>query len=203
MSLPAHHWKLLDPSGLAGALILAVGFIILGLCLSWLVRRVLKSALRHDKSDRIDEITLSFLSRLAILAIWLLIAVAYTQVVPALDKLASALLAGAGLASVIIGFAAQTTLGNLISGVSLVLYKPFRRGDRLQVTAPTPDQCETGTVVDISLGFTTLQTDDGRTIVVANSTMSQQTFLKLHAEPAGAAPAASHAPDSTSPGSKG
>ena len=172
-----------DPSTLVGAAVIGAGFVLLGAILTWSTRRLLKDALRFDKSERIDEITLSFLTRLANLAIWLGLLTLYAHVVPALARVSTALLAGASLLSVIVGFAAQTTLGNLISGVSLVLYKPFRRGDRLQVTAPTPDQCETGTVKDISLGFTLIETDDGRELIIANSTMAQQTMIKL-VEPA-------------------
>lgn len=177
---------LFDPATLSGAVILGAIFLFAGLIGSWLVRRLLKGALVHDKSERIDEITLQFLSRLAILAIWLVLATLYAHIVPALNRISSALLAGVGLMSVIIGFAAQQTLGNLVAGVSLVLYKPFRRGDRLQVAAPTKDDCDVGTVVDISLGFTLLKTDDGREIIIANSTMAQQTMIKLPPREAGA-----------------
>jgi small-conductance mechanosensitive channel len=79
--------------------------------------------------------------------------------------------------SVIVGFSAQTTLGNLVAGISLILYKPFRCGDRLQVTAPTG--LETGEVEDISLGYTILKTADQRRIVIANGQMAQQTMMKL------------------------
>ena len=79
--------------------------------------------------------------------------------------------------SVILGFAAQTTLGNLVAGISLILYKPFRRGDRLQIQAPTG--LETGAVEDISLGYTVLRTDDDRRVIIANTTMAQQTMIKL------------------------
>lgn len=84
-----------------------------------------------------QEITLSFLSHLASLVIWILLITFYAHVIPALNRLGTALLAGVSVMSVIVGFAAQTTLGNLVAGISLVLYKPFRRGDRLQVMAPT------------------------------------------------------------------
>jgi small-conductance mechanosensitive channel len=87
------------------------------------------------------------------------------------------LLTGVSLMSVILGLAAQTTLGNLVSGISLVLYKPFRQGDRLQIQAPTG--LEVGEVENISLGYTVLKTDDQRHIVIANSAMAQQTMIKL------------------------
>jgi len=170
---------LLDASTWAGALSIAAILAIAGFGLSWLVRYMLKEALVHDRSERIDQITLSFLSHLAILFIWLLLAALYAHLVPALSRLGTALLAGVGLMSVIVGFAAQTTLGNLVSGISLVLYKPFRRGDRLQVPAPNKDQFDIGTVEDITLGFTILKTDDGREIIIANGTMAQQTMIKL------------------------
>ena len=56
------------------------------------------------------------------------------------------------------------------------------------MAAPTSSEYDTGTVDNISLGFTTLRTDDGREIIIANGTMAQQTMIKLH--PEAAAPAA-------------
>ena len=171
--------KMLDTSEIVGALLLGGLFVVVGLILSWLVRRLLREVLRFDHSERVDQITLSFLSHLTILATWLLLATLYAHLVPALNRLGTALLAWVSLVSVIVGFAAQSTLGNLVAGISLVLYKPFRRGDRLQVAAPTADDYEVGEVEDISLGYTVLRTDDGRQIVIANGTMAQQTMIRL------------------------
>lgn len=168
-----------DPEQLVRALLIGGILFVLGLGLSWLVRRLLVAALRHDRSDRIDQITLSFLSHLAILALWLMLITLYAHLVPALHRLGTALLAGVSLISVIIGFAAQATLGNLVAGISLILYKPFRRGDRLQVLAPNKGQFEVGVVEDISLGYTLLRTDDGRQIIVANGALAQQTMIRV------------------------
>ena len=171
--------KLFNPSSLVGALMLAGVLFVAGLILTWTIRKVLRTIIVHDRSERVDVIAVSFLSHLSVLVLWLLLLALYAHLVPALNRLSAALLTGVGLMSVVVGFAAQTTLGNLVSGISLVLYKPFRRGDRLVVTAPTEAECETGTVEDISLGFTVLRTDDGRRIIVANGTMAQQTMIKL------------------------
>ena len=183
--------KWFDPTELVGALLLAGVFIAIGLLLSHVVRRIIKTALRYDQSERIDQITLSFLSRLAILVLWLLLVAAYAHLVPALDRLGSTLLAGVSLVSIIVGFAAQSTLSNLVAGISLVLYKPFRRGDRIQIAAPSASGHEVATVEDISLGYTVLRTDDQRQIIVANGTMAQQTMIRL---PAAAADAPGPAP---------
>jgi small-conductance mechanosensitive channel len=168
-----------DPGTPIGALILAGFLILVGMGLSGLLRRGLAAVMTHDRSERIDQITLSFLSHLSILFLWVLLAGFYAHLVPALHRVGTALLAGVGLVSVIVGLAAQTTLGNLVAGISLVLYKPFRRGDRLQVAAPNKNQFDVGVVEDITLGFTVLRTDDGREIIVANGTMAQQTMIKL------------------------
>lgn len=179
---PAKAAHFFDPGKPLGALVLGAFLFIVGLLLSRLVRRLLKELILHDKSEKIDQIALSFLSQLSILLIWLVLFTLYAHMVPVLHRLGTALLAGVSLVSVVIGFAAQTTLGNLVAGISLVLYKPFRRGDRLQIAAPTPQECETGTVEDMSLGFTVLRTDDGRRVIVANGTMAQQTMIKLPPE---------------------
>jgi small-conductance mechanosensitive channel len=73
--------------------------------------------------------------------------------------------------------AAQNTLGNLIAGVSLVLYRPFRLGDQLQVNAPSG--LETGIVENISLGYTVLRAGDERRLVIPNSLMAGQTIINL------------------------
>jgi small-conductance mechanosensitive channel len=171
--------RLLDPGHLTGALGYAGLLILLGIVVSRILRRALKELISHDRTERLDQITLSFLSHLSILVLWVVLAITYTHLIPALNRLGTALLAGFGLISVIAGLAAQTTLGNLVSGISLVLYKPFRRGDRLQVPAPTKGNFDVGVVEDITLGFTVLRTDDGRQIIVANGTMAQQTMIKI------------------------
>lgn len=179
LDLLTRYVGVLNPAHPLGALVVGGGLLVLGVVLSWTIRQGLKQLLLREHSERIDAITLSFLSRLLVLALWLVLATLYAHLVPALNRLSTALLAGVSLMSVIIGFAAQTTLGNLISGISLVLYKPFSRGDRLQVTAPTESQFEIGVVKDISLGFTVLETNDGRSIVIANGAMAQQTLIRL------------------------
>lgn len=171
--------ELFDPTHIIGALVYGGIFFVIGIILSWVVRRLISTALKHDQSDRIDQITLSFLSHLAILILWLILLACYAHLVPPLNRIGTALLAGVSLVSVIVGFAAQSTLGNLVAGISLVLYKPFRRGDRIQIAAPTKDEFEVGTVEDISLGYTVLRADDGREIIIANGTMAQQTMIRL------------------------
>lgn len=94
-------------------------------------------------------LALGFLKGVASVAIRVAVLVAYAHLIPALRNLGTALLAGASVISIVLGLAAQSTLGNLIAGFALLLYRPFRVGDRLQVSAPTG--VETGTVESLAL----------------------------------------------------
>jgi small-conductance mechanosensitive channel len=94
-----------------------------------------------------------------------------------LQKLGGAWLASVGVVSVVVGLAAQSTLSNLVAGISLVLYRPFRIGDRMQVSSPAG--MEIATVESIDLGYTTMRTADGRRLVIPNATIASQTSVNL------------------------
>lgn len=169
----------LDPSTLSGALELAVVFLAIGQIASLIVARLFRFLVAHDTEGRIDRLTAVFLKRVAQVLVWVFVLTLYAKTVPALDRLGTALLASVSIASVVIGLAAQSTLSNLIAGISLVIYRPFRLGDRIQITAPTG--LETGTVEDVTLGYTRLKTYDNRRIVLSNSQISNQIMVNLTA----------------------
>jgi small-conductance mechanosensitive channel len=89
----------------------------------------------------------------------------------------TALLAGASVASVVIGLAAQSTLGNLVAGIAITIYKPFRLGDTLQVAAPSGT--EIGVVELISLGYTTLRAPGGHLIVLPTRVAASTVTVNL------------------------
>lgn len=167
----------LDPNHFWGAVGLGIAFLIFGLMLSWILRRFMRTLIDHDPNERIDRMTINFLQHLATFVMWIVLVLIFSHVVPSLNKLTTSLLAGVSIVSVVIGFAAQSTLGNLVSGISLVIYKPFRRGDRLQINTPTG--LETGIVEDLSLGYTVLRTFDNRRIVLSNGTIANQIMINL------------------------
>jgi len=168
---------LADPHTLLGATLYAVVFILI----AWLAGRALRLAvqrvLANDKHDIVDRTAVNFLAQLTRFGVYVFAFISYAHLVPALSNLGKAWLAGVGVFSVIVGLAAQSTFGNLIAGISLLIYRPFNLGDRLQVTAPTG--LETGTVESLSLGYTLLRTDDNRRVVIPNSVMASQTTVNL------------------------
>lgn len=88
---------------------------------------------------------------------------------PPLRSLAASMLAGAGILAVAIGFASQNALSNLISGVFIILFKPFRVNDRLRL-----QNSLAGVVEDITLRHTIMRDMENRRIIIPNSVMNQE-----------------------------
>ena len=167
----------LHPDTLIGALVYLALFVLLAVVLSRLLRSAVQAAV--SRTGHLDRTTVSFLRQMGTAAIWVVMLILYAHLIPVLRAMGTALLAGAGVASVVIGLAAQSTLGNLVAGVAITIYRPFRLGDTLQVSAPTGT--EVGTVELISLGYTTLRTADGRYVVLPNSIAASQVTINLSA----------------------
>jgi small conductance mechanosensitive channel len=165
----------LRPDSLIGALLYLFLFVLVAMLLSRGLRAAVHAAMtRHA---HIDRTTISFTQQLASAFIWVLMLILYTHLIPVLRAMGTALLAGASIASVVIGLAAQSTLGNLVAGVAITIYRPFRLGDTLQMASPTGT--EIGTVEMISLGYTTLRAPDARLIVLPNSIAASQVIINL------------------------
>ena len=70
------------------------------------------------------------------------------------------LLIGAGVAGVVLGIAAQQSLGNIFASLVLLFARPFRVGDHIRLRSGVTGQVEAW-VLDIGLTYVTLQTDEG------------------------------------------
>lgn len=99
------------------------------------------------------------------------------------------LLIGAGFLGIVIGLAAQSTLGNLFSGVSMMAAKPFANGDRVtfstwQYGMLPPSYAHrtilpgySGTIDEIGLIYTRMRLDDGTVLYVPNGIMNQAVIM--------------------------
>jgi small-conductance mechanosensitive channel len=170
----------LNPSTWLGALFYAAVFLLLAWLAASGLHLAVRKALREDVHGRIDRTAATFLRQLAQIAIYVVALILYAHLVPALRSLGTALLTGASVASIVVGLAAQNTLGSLIAGISLLLYRPFEVGDRVQISAPTG--VETGVVERLTLGYTILVASDNRRVVVPNSAMASQITINLGAK---------------------
>jgi small conductance mechanosensitive channel len=138
----------------AVALLVFVTFWFAGVILQKIVHRIFGK--RRDLEDVID-----LLGRAAKTALLVLGAVTALGTV---GINVSALVAGLGLVGFALGFAFQDFLSNLLAGVLILIYRPFRHNDRIAVASFE------GIVVKIDLRYTTLQAEDKK-ILIPNSTL--------------------------------
>jgi small-conductance mechanosensitive channel len=172
-----------NPATWLGAATYGVIFVILAI----FAGRGVRALAHHSESHLSDLTALRFVTQLMRLLIYLLAFIIYSRLIPALHELGTTLLTGVSVVGVIIGIAAQTTLSNLVAGFSLVMYRPFHVGDEVQLT--TPKGLTTGTVTNLSLGYTMLHDKEGEQIIVPNSIMSTNVVILIKAR--GAKPSGS------------
>jgi small conductance mechanosensitive channel len=110
--------------------------------------------------------TVGFLIRLATLVITVLVALRLAGLKP------ETLAVGGAITAVILGLAAQQTVGNLIAGTVLLSARPFRVGDRIRVHAGGVAGTVEGTVASLGLLYTTLANGADRIMVPNNVVLS-------------------------------
>ncbi|MEM6299578.1 MAG: mechanosensitive ion channel family protein [Bacteroidota bacterium] len=154
------------------ALIVIISLILLRLSRYLLARNLRK--LKKSKADEqvFDETTrLQFLRNAISLVIFTIAALSIAYTIPALRSFAGAMFASAGILAAFIGFASQNAFANIVSGIFIVWFKPFRVGDFVEVIKFA------GTVEDITLRHTVIKNPESRRVIIPNSIISKETIL--------------------------
>ena len=92
--------------------------------------------------------------------------------IPALEHVAQSMVAGAGILAIAVGFASQQALGNIISGLFIVIYKPYVINDRITLRTDLR-----GIVEDISLRHTVIRNFENQRIIIPNSVISNEVLI--------------------------
>lgn len=135
----------------------AAAILIAGLWAAGIVKRFVRS--RALASPRIDDTLGGFF---ASLAYYVVVAFVIIAVLNRFGVQTTSLVAVLGAATLAIGLALQGTLGNVASGVMIILFRPYRLGDFVEVAG------HAGTVKDINIFTTELATPDNVQIVLPN-----------------------------------
>jgi small conductance mechanosensitive channel len=149
------------PVRIAAAVLLAA--------IGWRIARDLGRALGPRLLARFDPgtaSTIAFLVQLLALAVVTVIALRLVDLDP------RAIAVGGAVTAVVIGLAAQNTLGNLIAGMMLIASRPFQIGERVRMQGGTLGGEIEGTVASIGLIYTTLARGAERLLVPNNSVLS-------------------------------
>ncbi len=89
-----------------------------------------------------------------------------------LKPVAQSIVAGAGIFAIAVGFAAQQALGNIVSGIFIVISKPYQINDRISFNDGLR-----GVVEDISLRHTVIRNFENQRIIIPNSIISNQILI--------------------------
>lgn len=153
-------WLVSSDGGL-GVLLKAAGLVVAVWVMFFVSRMVRKFAARG--LERVPNLSRLLKTFVLGAVYWLTFALGVMIVLALFGVNITPLFAVLGGASFILGFALQETLGNLASGLMIMVLKPFDTGDYIQVAGTS------GVVDDMSLISTTIRTFDNQVITVPNS----------------------------------
>jgi len=150
-------------------LLYALISIIIGIVVIRLLMRLLKATLRKS------GVELSLKTFVESLSVFVLYGLLFTLVGSILGVKATSFLAIFGAAGIAVGLALQGSLANFAGGVLILVFKPFKVGDLIQVST------NLGHVIKIDILYTRIETFDGRIITmpngnVANSDVDNRTM---------------------------
>lgn len=144
----------------APRLIMAIIIWFVGL---WIIKMMIKGIRRALEKGDYDISLKKFMLNLASWALKILLIVVVLGTVGIETTSFAAILAAAGLA---IGLSLQGSLSNFAGGILIMIFKPFRVGDTIQA------QGELGTVKEIDIFTTKLNSPDNKQIIIPNGALS-------------------------------
>ena len=154
-----------------GKLIVAVLLLLIGFRL---IKVLNKKLIKAKVFSKIESSTKNFIFKALDVAAKVLLVILAASVMGVPMASVVAVIGSAGLA---IGLALEGSLGNIASGVVLMVTKPFKEGDFIIVGGN-----DGGTVDDIGIFYTSITTPDNRRIVYPNSAIAGATLVNVSAE---------------------
>lgn len=154
-----------------GRLLVALIVLILGFRI---IKILNKKTAKAKVFDKIEASTRNFMFKVIDVAAKVLLVILAASILGVPMASVVAVIGSAGLA---IGLALEGSLGNIASGVVLMVTKPFKEGDFITIGG-----ADGGVVNDIGIFYTSITTPDNRRIVYPNSTVAGATLVNVTAE---------------------
>ncbi|MFH6602365.1 mechanosensitive ion channel family protein [Maribacter algicola] len=151
-------------------LLMAFGILIIGIWIMRLINRLVRNFFDKKDYDQTLETFLQSFIRIALKAIL------FVLVVTQLGVKSSSLVAIIGAAGLAIGLALQGSLANFAGGVLILLFKPFKVGDFISA------QGVDGTVKEITIFTTKLNTFGNQVAILPNGQLSNNSIINYNAE---------------------
>lgn len=153
-------------------IMVAIVILITTIVIKISIRRINKYLLSASKKSKTAPTHYHFLKNAITLLIWVISLIIIIYLVPFLRAYTLTVFASAGVFLAILGLAAQQALSNIVSGIFIVIFKPFRIGDFITIA-----DHHIGTVEDITLRHTVIVNFENKRIIIPNSIISSETVL--------------------------
>ena len=153
-------------------IVAAIAIIIIGMIVARVISNTVNRLMLARKIDATVADFLSALVRYAVVAFTLIAALGRVGVQTA------SVIAVLGAAGLAVGLALQGSLSNLAAGVLLVMFRPFRAGEYVDLGG------DAGTVLSVQIFSTTMRTADGKIVVVPNGKIIAGNIINFSREPA-------------------
>ncbi len=127
------------------------------------------------KFDNSDTTSLRFFRYVLLVIIYIVGLLMAILAFPSFRGIAQTALGGAGIIAVIMAVASQEALSNVVSGLFIILFKPFKIGDIIEV-----DGSMVGAVTDITLRHTVIRNFNNRMIVIPNSIINKEKLVNAN-----------------------
>ncbi len=134
-----------------------------------------KKSIERKMIDKEDPTAFKFLRYIAVFGVYTTGLLIGLLAFPSLKGVAQTALGGAGVIALIAGVASQEALANLVGGVFIISFKPFKIGDIIKVT-----DTMVGTVVDITLRHTVLRNFENKMIVIPNAIINKEKLINYN-----------------------
>jgi small-conductance mechanosensitive channel len=145
---------------------IACAFVVISLVAARLVDRRMSRALKTP-----EAVTRYRVLRRSITSVIIFVGVLTALlVIPQVRAVAGGILASASVVGIVIGLAAQRTLGNFIAGIMIALTQPLRIGDSVTVGA------DSGTVEEIGNIYTFIRTAENIRVAIPNEKLASDTI---------------------------
>ena len=152
-------------------IVAAIAIVIIGMIVARIVSNTVNRLMLARKIDATVADFLSALVRYAVIAFTLIAALGRVGVQTA------SVIAVLGAAGLAVGLALQGSLSNLAAGVLLVMFRPFRAGEYVDLGGVA------GTVLNVQIFSTTMRTVDGKIVVIPNGKIIAGNIINFSREP--------------------
>jgi small-conductance mechanosensitive channel len=154
-------------------LVLYLGFLAVSTVVSAALTNLwFKKSIRSKIENKEDPTAFKFLRYIAVLVICFVGAVFAMFAFPSMRVVAQTALGGAGIFAVVVGFASQEALANVVGGLFIISFKPFKIGDVVKVS-----DTMVGVVSDITLRHTVIRNYENKMIVIPNSIINKEKLI--------------------------